>query len=146
MTYPGSLTSPPLALGSQGLSVLLLTSRKPAAFSSLGWVPWLSAELANASQTTSPKRECESQKMMDGGGGLGPTWFSPRLSTDGASFPAAQEAAVACGESLGPSLIPVIALNHSAALGRFQGPLSWGFPRGTWGWLCCSGRHRELGM
>lgn len=146
MTYPGILASPPLALGSHGLSVLLLTSWKPAAFSSLVWVPWLSAQLANASQTTSPKRECESQKMMDGGGGLGPTWFSPRWSTDWASLPAAQEAAVVCGEGLGSSLIPVIALNHGTALGRFQGPLSWGFPRGTWGWLCCSGRHRKLGM
>lgn len=146
MTYLGSLISPSLALGSQGLSVLLLTSQKPAAFSSLGWVPWLSAELANASQTTSPKREHESQKMMDRGGRLGPTWFSPRVSIDGASLPAAQEAAVACGEGLSPSLIPVIALNHSAALGRFQDPLSWGFPPGTRGWLCCSGRHRELGM
>ncbi|KAJ8781329.1 hypothetical protein J1605_011313 [Eschrichtius robustus] len=37
-----------------------------AAFSSLGWDPWLSAELATLSHTTSPGRGCESHKVMGG--------------------------------------------------------------------------------
>lgn len=58
---PRGLTCLPLTLGSHDLSALQLTSWEPAVFSSLGWDPWLSAELVNPSQIMSPRRGYEGQ-------------------------------------------------------------------------------------
>lgn len=139
MTVPECLTFPPPALCSHTLCSLL-TSWESAAFSFLGWDTCLSVEFANPSQTMSPGGRVTPQGM-DGRGGLSPGWSSPWLSTAWGRW--SQDTALACGECLGPSSSACDS-NESQSSLRSQNPLSWGLPPGTWGWLPCSGRHREL--